>query len=879
MNISFDRRILSPTTAMTNASNVSPSAWADEPPAGPGRTYGGGRVIHREDRDCGPTTPMKADSFRGFFPRTFSEAGGGFSDSPTASATGSSGGEHSPVPPPTPAAGATMVARTSAVGFFGGSISPAVVESPASYDYADHRGGRRVVADDSPASAATSGHSSGARIDHTALLLGFLDESRHDGDDDDDEREWNASFSLDELEGGRSRSGGGADDDVGADDNAREEGRARAGEDDDGRREYGFGDDENRGDDVGFRGASSEDAAASYPHDERGGYGRPLSASTTQLPQQKPQQKPPLPIAQPRPTAYLRTSSNGTKHSLPPTTPRSPPIGQLHPTAYIRTSSMPATPRSPLPSGIKQLSKSFPPIGSDAWRKEEEDNKTYFNNTPRLKKYESFEHKKKMATMKALAMKERASSALASKAARAKERVKEKIVKKISSLGDGQQDQQHQGQGLRERLEQPKGMEITTTDHDDVDVLSQVSEVSNGFGVDKNPYTSATKSIKSKLSSSHAKLSRETNAMKSSLLSSSKVSQIASTKLKSGKSAVLDMIKDPLLRNVNANIAHEQNIDTTTIIASTSTTGSTSSLLNRPPGKSTAIVTRRRAEVPPNVREEDDSVLSIDGDVMSNVPNSEGTSSFRHDANCLNMAGMSSRLAHTIVTPGHTFSTPRAATSKNNGNTGTQQVRGNTDTDTTPPKNNLTRSVAHHGPALPMSPPQIATCLSDTSSRTGGICIDSNGFLISPNASVDRGWDEAASATLGSEGTFDPNSFLFLSPLSNHDFDDPDYGMPELLSRSNSRNAVVLDKADPAPGPPEDAKSTASTMTLVSPTKALSKRLSRLPPSPRLLPLSPQKLSPSGKAMMKKMKIAAGRNSVGPNKASPILHRSFTSTF
>ena len=266
---------------------------------------------------------------------------------------------------------------------------------------------------------------------------------------------------------------------------------------------------------------------------------------------------------------------------------------------------------------------------------------------------------------------------------------------------------------------------------------------------------------------------------------------------------------------------------------------------------------------------------------MSNVQNSEGTSSFRHDVDCLEMAGMSSRLAHTIVTPGHTFSTPRATTSKMSGNTGTYlQVRGIIDTDITPPKNNLSRNVAHHGLLLPVSSPHITTCLSNISSHTGGIsCIDSNGFLISPNASVDHGWDEAASATYGSEGTFDPNSFLFLSPLSNHDFDDPDHGMPELLSRSNGHNAVALNKVDPAPGPPEDAKSTSSMMTLVSPTKALSKRLSRLPPSPRFLPLSPQKLSPSGKTMMKKMRIVGGKNSVGPNKTSPILHRSFTSTF
>jgi hypothetical protein len=509
---------------------------------------------------------------------------------------------------------------------------------------------------DSPASAAPSGHSS-AHIDHTALLLGFVDESCDEGSDDD-EREWNATFSLDELEG-RARSGGA--DDVGVDD--AHEGVARIG-DDNGTCEYMFGDNENCGGDFDYQGAYLEDTAARYPHDERKDYGRFLVASTTQ----QPQQKPPRPIAQPRPSAYLRTSSSDTKHSRPPTTPE---------ISY---------------NGIKQLAKTLP-IGSDAWRKEEEDKKTYFDNTPRLKKYESFEHKKKMVTMKAMAMKERAGSALASKATRAKEKVKEKIIKKNSSLSDSsfvrstvQQHDLHQG--LRERLDQHKGMEITTIDHDDIDVLSQVSEVSNGFSVDKNPYTSVTKSFKSKLSLSHAKFSREmNNIMKSSLLSSSAVSQIASTKLKSSKSAVLDMIKDPLLRNVNVNNAQEQKFDTTTVIAATSTIGSTSSMLNRTPGKNTAIKTRQRVEVPPNVKEEDVSVLSMDGDIMSTVQNSEGTSSFRHDVDCLEMAGMSSWLAHTIVTPGHTFSTPRATTSKMSGNTGTNlHVRGIIDTDITPPQ-------------------------------------------------------------------------------------------------------------------------------------------------------------------------------------------------
>lgn len=110
-------------------------------------------------------------------------------------------------------------------------------------------------------------------------------------------------------------------------------------------------------------------------------------------------------------------------------------------------------------------------------------------------------------------------------------------------------------------------------------------------------------------------------------------------------------------------------------------------MLNRTPGKNTAIKTRQRVEVTPNVKEEDVSVLSMDGDIMSNVQNSEGTSSFRHDVDFFEMAGMSSRLAHTIVTPGHTFSTPRATTSKMSGNTGTNlHVRGIIDTDITPPQ-------------------------------------------------------------------------------------------------------------------------------------------------------------------------------------------------
>ncbi|KAL3780255.1 hypothetical protein ACHAW5_003264 [Stephanodiscus triporus] len=793
-----------------------PSARTNRSPASPRRTHAGGDFIHINDcqRDCGSTTTTskRADSVRmGFFPHSLARVV--LLDSPTASHTGSSSGRDSPATPESATATMTMTRR---IGLTDGSKStPAEAggDSPALED---------VDLADSPATAA-GGASPGSRgggahgdIDHTALLLGFVDESGDDEGSHDDEREWNATFSLDELDaGGAGRCG------------------AKGG--------------------AASSTASEEEDAWSSPatycsRDEHKDEGGPvlLEASTKTT---RSQQRPPRPVAnftrsstndekqQPRPTAYVRTCSNGTKGSP----------------------SRPST------------------IGSDAWRREEEEKLAYYDGTPRLKKYDSFEHRKKMAAMTALALKERASSALVSKAARAKEKVKERIIKKNSSLGDsgivrGTARQQDLDQG--QHLEQHKGMEITTFDHDEIDSLSQLSEVTD----DKNVYTSVTKSLKSKLSLSHAKLSIERIGTKSSF-TSPKISQIASTNLKASKSAVLDMIKDPLLRNFNADSAQEYNVETMTELAATSTTDGTFSLLNRLPGSNMAIKTRQRLAVPSYVKDEVASVFSMDGDIVSNAPNSEGPSSVPLDANCSQMAGMSGRLAHTMITPHHSFSMPRTPSSKKSGKSGANsQSIGNVDADITPPKNNLTRNAAHHGLLLPVSPPAIATCLSNISSRTGAVsCIDASGFLISPAASVDRGWDGAASTAVSSEGTFDPNSFLFLSPLSNNDFDEPDYGMPELLSRSNRRNAVALENAGPHPGPPEDAS---SMMTLVSPTVAISKRLSRVPQSqsPRLLPLSSKKLSP-GKIMIKKLKIVGGRNSICPNKTSPTLNRAFTSSF
>ena len=101
-----------------------------------------------------------------------------------------------------------------------------------------------------------------------------------------------------------------------------------------------------------------------------------------------------------------------------------------------------------------------------------------------------------------------------------------------------------------------------------------------------------------------------------------------------------------------------------------------------------------------------------------------------------------------------------------------------------------------------------------------------------------------------SESTFDPNSFLFLSPLSNADMDDPDYGMPDLLSRSNSHNAANMSDDDDDDHPPRPPTGGNGGYNL-SPIKYNKKLMPRLPPSPRLLP-------PSGKKMMRKMTKGGG---------------------
>ena len=193
------------------------------------------------------------------------------------------------------------------------------------------------------------------------------------------------------------------------------------------------------------------------------------------------------------------------------------------------------------------------------------------------------------------------------------------------------------------------------------------------------------------------------------------------------------------------------------------------------------------------------------------------------------------------------------------------------------------------GTTAPQQHQHLSTALSNISSPVS--CIDSDGFLISPTTSLDNVETMALStigSTTGNNGSdtgttttaFDPNSFLFLSPLSNHDMDDPDYGMPDLLSRSNSHNTTAA----------RDAIFDSSRIGLPRPpllsnnnTKKSKKRLQQrhgerptafYSPNvkssntqkkfllPRVtLPSSPSKLlPPSGKKMLslKKMKMGGG---------------------
>ena len=779
---------------------------------------------------------------RGFFPYTTNAA---IIDSPTASATdrsssSSSGREESmsssSYSPSSPngSCGMSQVSfsressvsstdtRPSAtnIGYNGsiGSVSSGDSSNgKGGYCY-HHQRNDSTATPSSDRSGATSSNNSSSNassevmIDHTALLLSCLSGGNGDDDEDsemDDEREWNATFSLDELE--------------------QQHHQQQHQQEKDNFEKSDNGEDTNTNFDL--ISVALEDAI-------------PVASLARQRTTQN-KIKPQRPLALSRGTTTMDTTNHlttTTTTTRPSSMLRSKTIDMNQP---LSRPSLPPNRMTSMESwtstDYKLVQKQFP-IGSDVWRKEEEDRKIYYKTHHNKKKYDSFEYKKKMAAMKAAALKERVSSSLTSKAIRAKETVKTKISKKNNSsrlpsrtggsnvdgiLSHEQESWQHP------QRRQPRGMIISTstTDHDhNDDDASQVSEVSDHST--KNNYAAyraVTKTIKSKLLSSQARINKETSHMKSSM-ASSKVSQIATTKLHSSKLAVLDII----------NTADQQG--------------------------SCAIIKARQLFTTSS-KGENNSLLLDGGDNSSTIPNSQSRNSLQQlDGDKYSkMVGMSGRLVHTIITPSHrdNYHTPRVTLLKKCSTT----TRGSNDTDLTPPKSNLTSpkvNCTKQGGSLLSPPPHppISTCLSNSSHAGTVSCIDASGFLISSNISIDRvgsdgdgggGGAVSSSITVSSESAFDPNSFLFLSPLSNHDFDDVDYGMPELLRLSttsgvknmsnNSRNTDVYvpskkTGSHPPVGPPP-AESTMGWKALISPTIANSKRLARIPPpSPRLLPLS-----------------------------------------
>eukprot|EP00578_Thalassiosira_sp_NH16_P010381 CAMPEP_0181107316 /NCGR_PEP_ID=MMETSP1071-20121207/17023_1 /TAXON_ID=35127 /ORGANISM="Thalassiosira sp., Strain NH16" /LENGTH=975 /DNA_ID=CAMNT_0023190827 /DNA_START=107 /DNA_END=3034 /DNA_ORIENTATION=+ len=520
-----------------------------------------------------------------------------------------------------------------------------------------------------------------------------------------------------------------------------------------------------------------------------------------------------------------------------------------------------------------------------------------------------FDIKKKAAATRALAMKERASSALAAKAREARERVKGASMKDTLRMsghsmlskrsrnrkqeGGKRQQDMHQERPSRGRDERPNGMEITMgTSNDITDALSQVS--SRSFDIidakaqhfrskivpqvslapKEFPRYYERASVRSSAAASQASARSRRHAARSAASAMSAV-----TSMKEKASSAISQ-KAHRARERTAGLSHIGNNAGVSSLQGMSSVFVRQGSQRRNGG---AVRTRQRLALPPGARDEIESLLSIDEDSdVPSVMNSEGPSSVRE----------------WIASPGAAnsgsmFVTPKARTRKGGGRgvggppTDLHQdmlglqVIGNIHLDDTVLRGNLSRdslldtenTCSSIASSSQLPTPEIRACPSTVShGSTGAIsCIDGDGFLISPTTSIDRTLDTSgpagaanAAAAVGhaccistvgstdrSESTFDPNSFLFLSPLSNADMDDPDYGMPDLLSRSNSHNAANMsdddDDDDHPPRPPTGGNGGYN----LSPIKYNKKLMPRLPPSPRLLP-------PSGKKMMRKMTKGGG---------------------
>ncbi len=437
-------------------------------------------------------------------------------------------------------------------------------------------------------------------------------------------------------------------------------------------------------------------------------------------------------------------------------------------------------------SNSNQLSHLAP----SAWRREEGDDERMRKNT------NSLESKRKIARMKALAMKERASSALAAKADKARERV-------------------HRLRAQRER--RPDGMEITTGSGSGViEAVSQVSndrEASEGTegtegsdrvrgGTDATPrkhrfqskVLSQIAGAKSKNRHGHAGSRSVATAASAVSSMRDKASSALSQKAQRARERTVGMVVagSPLVRARERKHAAGTN------------------------GNSSA--TFRRDDVV--------SLLSMEDSVGGALAPSE----------CGGEPSEGPYVAGAIL----------------------------------PAMGPVASSVViFDAPGALVSPPSSFASFASPpppSAHRPSECIDRNGFLVSPAASVDGDGDVDGDHYGSEDNSFDPNSFLFLSPLSTADMDDPDYGMPDLLSRSNGRNADAFDAEalDAVAGAVDDgavagADGPGATTASGRSGGYSSRLMPRLPPSPRLLP-------PSGKRMMRKAKGAARRGNGGYRK-------------
>ena len=593
------------------------------------------------------------------------------------------------------------------------------------------------------ARSISSSESSEHNIDHTALLLGIQDEFRGGEESSDDECEWNPHFSSDELD--IQQAGTIVDDDkqivydtwssmdvnLGQDSHHGQQSQKDVENEEDKDDEYC-----NDGLQLDLGLATLEDMPVTYSHDEFQDEGLNVERLTNQ---------------------ERRNISN------------------------------------------KRIIAKLPSGGDYEY------DKAQGEEYGKRKNINSFEYKKRVAAMKAQAMKERASSAIVAKAQRAKEKAKgmkknqNHQLKKKSS-----QEQKRQGQQLMKRKlsmpftdDEPNGMEITTPNPDDDDgdeVLSQVSEVSKRFDTSSTHSQSNIKSKKS-LSLKPRALLPHSSLPKKFTRSTSKGQQSSSTSISSKYS--------------NSIVSHK---GTAVVSAVTSMKDKASSAISQ---RASSAKAKTLVAIAKSSTAAHPAVYGRTVNLALHVGNSANiTSSLNHHSNTTmlksahqhNMALPSSSRANlnkndvdSLFLDEDWFSDCEQSASLHSCSTGSSRLETinpappNSNSYATPimnsrktkdisrsntlPRSNVTGSQSYQDMMMMVETQQSYLSPPNSSVLSPVSCIDEDGFLLSPATSLDNvlsdgtGGDMALS-TVGStvcSEEFDPNSFLFLSPLSNHD--------------------------------------------------------------------------------------------------------------